>query len=325
MEKLYKKSRSEDGALIHPQRMNRKTEEHIRAFSVEFTNHCNYRCVLCPHAYYKKEQSPAGNIFNRKKEFISRELCELALDEAGKHTDNVLIGFFGKPLLHPRFRELMACIPVQSYYEVHLNTNWSLFEKKHVETFRRLHSVRISLDTNDPDLYDTLCSGGHVLTWEGQKNSERLPVIEEKLKQWLGLQHRPKTRIVVVKSTYNRNDLNGFVRKWQPFLKAGDQILLKSVISYGGVVLDDEMSLNRCDTHGNPWVNISWEGTVSPCNLDVNMELGTGNLLEEKSINNITSGTLWASTLKKIKNKQEICIHCFDGNNWSKNESFYGA
>lgn len=244
--------------------MSRKTEEYIRAFSVEFTNHCNYRCVLCPHAYYKKEQTPAGNVFNRKKGFISRELWELALDEAGKHAGTVLIGFFGEPLLHPRFWELMTCIPVQSDYEVHLNTNWSLFEKKHVEAFRRLHSVRISLDATDPNLYDTLCPGGHVLTWEGKKSRERLPVIEEKLKQWLGLQHRPETRIVVVKSTYNRNDLNGFVRKWQPFLKARDQILVKSVISYGGVVLDDEMSLNRCDAHENPWANISWEGAVSP-------------------------------------------------------------
>jgi hypothetical protein len=55
------------------------------------------------------------------------------------------------------------------------------------------------------------------------------------------------------------------------------------------------------------------------------MELGTGNLLQEKSMNNITRGALWARTLEEIKNEQRICKHCFDGNNWSKNESFYGV
>ena len=102
--------------------------KNIRALSIEFTNYCNYKCILCPHSFYKKKVSPAGNIFDREKGFISQELCELSLREAAYCTENVLIGFFGEPLLHPRFHELMLCIPRTKKYEVHCVLSVSVHE-----------------------------------------------------------------------------------------------------------------------------------------------------------------------------------------------------
>jgi MoaA/NifB/PqqE/SkfB family radical SAM enzyme len=60
---------------------NMKKGDERKIILVELTNHCNFACTLCPHAYYGKE-TPVGNRFDRKKGFISRELFDILVAEA---------------------------------------------------------------------------------------------------------------------------------------------------------------------------------------------------------------------------------------------------
>jgi radical SAM protein with 4Fe4S-binding SPASM domain len=66
----------------------------------------------------------------------------------------------------------------------------------------------------------------------------------------------------------------------------------------------------------------SWDGFVSPCNLDVDMALKVGNIVDIKDIGKLDNCNEWVNSLSNIKKKENICKNCFDGNN-RINRDFY--
>jgi MoaA/NifB/PqqE/SkfB family radical SAM enzyme len=235
------------------------------------------------------------------------------------------MSFFGEPMMHPEFSELVRSIPRERPFVLTLNTNWSLFTPaKHLETLRNVDFVYVSLDTTNPERYNELCPGSDVVTWNGRRSPERLATIEDKLERWFALDDRPPTRIVVVKSSHNLDDRDRLIGKWHSHFRGKDHILFKSIISYGGCIADEATSEHPCDIHENPWVTVAWDGSVSPCDLDVNMALRAGNLLETPSLASIMQSREWAATLGRIRDRQGVCANCFDANNWTGVEVFHG-
>lgn len=68
---------------------------------------------------------------------------------------------------------------------------------------------------------------------------------------------------------------------------------------------------------------IDWRGVPSPCNLDTNMDLVLGNLLED-SLEGAYFGTRADELRKRTGCLKDLtpCRTCSDGNNWSRNETF---
>lgn len=291
----------------------------------EFTNYCNLRCRFCPHSAYK-QASESGNRFDRKKGYMSKELFRLVLENAQKNAKSVIIGFFGEPLLHPAFTEYVKLFPADRYYTLEINTNWSLVTKKHMETLKLFDCVRISLDATDAELYEKLCPGTPMLDLSGIpcQYQDRYYVLTEKIDYWLNLSDHATTKIVYVVSSLNEHDRERFVKTWRPKLKLStDHLITKSVISYGGVMKDNHMKKNRCEVESQRWFTVAWNGDCSPCNLDVNIALMTGNLLEMKDMKKIIKSREWGQIMKKVKQKSSICANCFDANNWIENEIYY--
>lgn len=289
--------------------------------AAEFTNHCNNRCRFCPHSVYRKK-SEGGNLFNREKGYMSDELFNLVLENAEKYAKSVTIAFFGEPLLHPKFEDYVESFPTNRCYALYLNSNWSLVTKKNMDTLKRVDSVRISIDASYAALYETLRPGGRVLDFNGVPCDDRYNTITEKIEYWLSLPDHAPTRLVYVVSSINEHDRKKFVKKWQPKLGPNDHILTKSVISYGGVMKDSHMKKYECKTESQHWFIIGWNGDCSPCNLDVNLELKVGNLLEAGDLKKIVEGDKWKQTMSKIRQKSGICANCFDTNNWRENKIY---
>jgi len=291
----------------------------------ELTNHCNFRCIFCPHSVYGKS-SVGGNEFNREKGYMSEELFSLVLENASKYAKSVILGFFGEPLLHPRFEEYIKLIPANRCYDLEINTNWSLVTKENMNTLKLFDLVRISLDASYSTLWEELCPGGQVLDINGELHQDRFHIITEKIKYWLMLPDHSPTRIVYVVSSINHQDRDTFVSKWLPKLGASDHIVTKSVISYGGIMKDSYMRVNSCNIiKSQPYFIISWDGKCSPCNLDVNIELNAGNILKTRDISKIVEGDRWKHIMFEINQKSGICLNCFDANNWTENKIYYGG
>jgi len=293
------------------------------AFQPEFTNHCNFKCKFCPHSVYRK-RSEGGNQFNREKGFMSDELFNLVLGNAERYANLVTIGFFGEPLLHPKFEDYVKLFPTNRDYRLEINTNWSLVTKENMEALKRFDYVRISLDASYAALWEKLCPGGAILDLNGIPRQDRYDTITEKIEYWLSLPEHAPTRLVYVVSSINQHDRNRFVKEWRPKLGSRDHILTKSVLSYGGVMTDSHINKEGiCNIESQPCLTIAWNGDCSPCNLDVNMELNAGNLLELKDVEKIMEGDKWKELMFGIRQKTGICANCVDANSYTESKRHY--
>ncbi len=290
----------------------------------ELTNHCNFRCRFCPHSVYGRP-SPAGNPFDRPKGYMSRELFELFLANASRHARSVVVGFFGEPMLHPEFEALVRRFPLRRPYRLILNSNWSLATRANMEALRRFDLVRISLDASQAELYETLCPGGPVLSLDGTPSSNRHTVLEEKVGYWLDLPSHPRTRIIYVVSSVNEDDRAAFLAKWLPRMAPTDGVATKSVISYGGAMADRHMQAHPCRVPTEDRLTVAWNGDCSPCNLDVNLALRVGNLIETPDVEAIVKGNLHRRVLRGIRRREGICANCFDANNHTESVLHLGT
>lgn len=288
---------------------------------IEFTNHCNFRCIFCPHAYYKKK-SPLGNPFDREKGFMSQEIFNLSLSNANKYAKQVTLGFFGEPLLHPKFVEYINSFPKNHLYKLILNTNFSLVTNKVLEALNAVDIVKISFDANSSDLWNTLCPGGPVLDMDGNKQADRYGCMSEKIERWLEREERPRTTIIHVVSSYNENEVGEFIKEWQPKLRKGDEILTKTVLSYGGIIYDRHMTTYPCNVQKGGKITVCWDGNCTPCNLDVNAFFKVGNIKQITDIQDIIDSSAYRSAMQQIQRKEGICSRCFDANNRSEDKVY---
>ena len=111
---------------------------------------------------------------------------------------------------------------------------------------------------------------------------------------------------------------------WTPRLGPDDQVLLKRVLSYGGKITDPHIEAGRCNVWQVRYLVIGHDGTLSPCNLDTNLDLALGNLTET-SIDHAYHHSPRALELRGqtgCGNPITPCSTCTDGNNWAANETF---
>jgi radical SAM protein with 4Fe4S-binding SPASM domain len=285
--------------------------------SIELTNYCNMKCRFCPHAVYKQPASPSGNLYNRPQGYMTDETFARVLENA-QHYREIVLGFFGEQTLHPKFTERVRALREATTCHMVLNSNWSYVTAEMMETIKLFDTVRISIDAVDPATYEKLCPGGAFLDLAGNKTEQRYDTLVKKILYWFGLVH-PETWLIFVTSSVNAATQGKFVDYWLPKTPQHDSVVTKRVVSYGGVMGDSRMARHPCYIHEQNRVVIAWNGDVSPCNLDVNMELAAGNLLREPNLLSLTASDQWRARLNAIKRRKGICANCFDSNNHTEN------
>jgi len=285
----------------------------FNCIQIEITNDCNYKCLMCPN---KDMTRPVG--------YMDFKLFKKVVDESYKISKGINFSFFGEPTLHPNFLEYLEYLKNRpKSCKVIINSNMSNITSKIYEKFIRINlsSLRISLDSSDEKTYNILRPGSSCLDLQGNKSNlnNRFKLIEDKVKYWFGLKNHTPTRHVYTVSSINRKEIYDFVKKWQPFLGYNDIILIKNVLTYGGKIYDKIMCNSNCNIEKIKMATIDWQGNISPCNLDTNMDLSVDNV-RDKQIVDVRKSEKWREMLNKIKTKNIIpCNKCFDSNNWSKN------
>jgi len=255
---------------------------------------------------------------------MSNEVFDLFLANAEKYATTVLIGFFGEQLLHPKFEEFVRVFPKRKPYELVLFSNWSLVTRKNMETLKLFDNVRISIDASNSDLWEQLCPSGAVLDLDGAPGKNRYETLVEKIEYWLGLPDHPLTRLKYVVSSVNEGDREVFLKEWLPKMGPNDGVAMKSVISYGGVMRDSYMQENPCTVYNEYRMTVAWNGDCSPCNLDVNMDLCVGNLIETRDIGKMVKQDRYKQVRDGMRRKAGICANCFDANNHTESMEYPG-
>ena len=287
---------------------------------LEFTNACNFRCPICPQSYrYSKQPQPAGATYDRAIGSISSAVFSRIADECERVAKVVELNFFGEQTLHPKYHDFLEILARRKSYQLVTNTNMSLMDEKTMRTWIKagMNQVRLSIDAIDDDVFD-IARPGRVKDLQGNSiKKNRLEAIHEKMKLWFSMPDHSPTRLVFVESQYNKGQSARFMDYWQPYLGVRDEIIVKPVLSYGGKIADPSITSGTCNVWDIKFCQLDWQGNVSPCNLDVNMDLHLGNIMEN-SLYDIYYSDFAGKLQKKTGCGKDItpCKTCTDSNFW---------
>ncbi|MFT4976143.1 MAG: MoaA/NifB/PqqE/SkfB family radical SAM enzyme, partial [Myxococcota bacterium] len=266
---------------------------------IELSNTCNFRCPICPHAYKGKPELTLGEPFSRRGAFMTPEVFHRAVDECNRVARSVEIGFFGEQTLHKRYHEYLRSLSTRNF-RLETNTNLSRVTEQTFETWAEagMDLVRLSADAITPEVFNR-ARPGSVNDMDGRRvgEADRLAAINEKIHRWLERPGHSPTRIVFVRSSHNEGEEEAFIHYWRPFLGPQDVILIKQVLTYGGIVDDKEVLAHRCNVWEMRYLMIDVRGDLTPCNLDVNVQLHLGNIMDD-AIESIYHGPIaqWLRT-----------------------------
>ena len=291
--------------------------------TIELTNKCNFRCSYCPHSTRGKEADDV-NKFDRKQGFMSQETFDLAMAVANRDANSLSFSFFGEQMLHPRFSELIASIPVDRNYHLVTNTNGSLLTDANIEALKRFDLVRFSIDSIDSESFERLRPGGAILTINGDRGGDRFEALSGQIERWLSLPEHPPTHLIYVTTHANRDDRQHYLDHWLPRMGPADAIVMKSVLSYGGIMKDPYMTTNPCTIPDDNRVNVAFNGDVTPCNLDVNIALCIGNIHETPDLRKMAASPRARAVMRGIRRNQGICRNCNDANNHQESLLYRG-
>ncbi len=285
--------------------------------SLELTNCCNFRCLICPH--------DKPDLFTRPLGYITEGLFDYAVGQCNRYADTVEFGFFGEQLLHPKYEYLLGKLKKRNF-KISVNTNLSLCGYSTFQLWRDIgvDDVRLSLDASCTDTFN-LCRPGNVIDLNGNAVPDQLRLykVAEKVQYWLSFPNRTNpTRLVFVKSSNNVNDKEKFISIWKPKLKKFDHILFKQIVSYGGKIKDSFVQSGICNIWKNKYVVIGWDGRVSPCNLDVNLQLTMGNI-KDNDLHKLYYSSVYLQNQTGCGKDIQPCKDCLDSNNWSQNEKVF--
>ena len=287
---------------------------------LEFTNACNFRCPICPQAYrYKKLPQPAGAKYDRAIGNISNTVFHRIVEECERVAKTVELNFFGEQTLHPRYKQFLKVLAKRKHFLLVTNTNMSLMDESIMDAWieAKFDQIRLSIDAIDDEVFD-IARPGKVKDLQGNSlKTNRLGAIHEKMHLWFNKpDHRP-TRLVFVESQYNKGQSTRFIDYWKPFLGPKDELIVKPVLSYGGKIEDPTIGSGTCNVWDLKMCQLDWLGNVSPCNLDVNMDLSMGNIMQDSLADIYYSDR--AEKLSKrtgCGNDIEPCKTCTDSNFW---------
>ena len=291
---------------------------------VEMTNRCNFSCSYCPHSIRGELVSEDVNRFDRPQGFMSKATFDLCLENAQKYAATMTFGFFGEQMLHPRFDEFICSIPKQRSYTVVINTNGSLLTTKNIDVLKRFDIVRLSIDSSDSESFERLRPGGAILTIDGKRGKNRYDTLRDKIKYWFDLPDHPTTALVHVTTDENQHDRQAYLNYWLPQIPSSDYVIMKSVISYGGVMKDPYMTENPCTIPEDNRVIVAWNGNCTPCNLDVNIALKYGNIHDTPDLRRMIRTPQYKEVIRGIRANQGICTNCNDANNHVESVEYQG-
>ena len=290
----------------------------ISIIAIEITNYCNYSCRFCPQSIWRMYNKP---LYNRNKGFISFPLFSKLILEADKIASEVNFGFFGEPMLHPYFCNLIDMLKYRNTkLKFVMNTNLSVANKHIFQTLIDINmtELRISIDAATPATYDTIRPGKYWMDIEGKINiGDRFETICHKMEYWFSLSNHVPTRHVFTVNSKNVGELKQYVEKWLPYLGDSDCILVKNVLTYGGKMQDEMIRPNPCNVWENNMLIVDWAGRVSPCNLDVNMDLEIGDVTTNSLLEISNNHNRHKLERESIKKNIDPCKSCIDANNWT--------
>ncbi len=271
--------------------------------SLELTNYCNLRCIMCPNPSLKRGRGyMSGNLFKTIVNGLSGESGFLFLPQG-----------FGEPLLHREIFDLTTFASNCGIKPIVLLSNGMLLgEAKLSDVMDSIDILIVTIDGVSPRTYESVRVGGNLKTVT--RNIERFLLTRGNRKPpYLVL------RIIDMKET--EAEIAQFQHFWHNKISETDIIQVSGYNDWTGIV---NARKNHVKTRAQRrpcrmlWKNLTvfHDGSVTPCCYDAEGELMIGNA-HKQSLRNIWEG----ARLKQLRElhlarqfqKVPICHRC---NSW---------
>lgn len=304
--------------------MRRDEPERLGFVQLELTNACNCRCQSCPQSVKGKPGN--GAPYDRPTGFISRELFKKVAEDCYRWADEINFSFFGEPSLHPDYIFFLRALKDRpASLALVMNTNLTRLTREHFDVFREVgvNELRLSIDAATLETYEKIRAGTDYVDLEGGKTSKsRFETVMEKARYWFSLPDHCPTRHVFTLGPENFKEARAFVERWQPLLGEKDSLLVKNVITYGGVMQNSFVKGAPCNIFKRERLTVSWDGRVSLCNLDVNMAINVGDANSE-NLMEIRRSEKFRRIRAEVETRSCLpCRFCPDSNNPGRQLTF---
>lgn len=237
------------------------------AIYVEPTNHCNLKCVMCPHGKMK-----------RARGLMDLGLFKKIVDDMAGKVNVLILHFMGESLIHPNLPEMVAYAHERGLF-VQMSTNGALLSESLAEAIMGagLDVLSIDFDGESPEEYERTRVNG------------TFSKLLLNLRGALAVKRRLKSRCTIVLQVImfpgQKGDLTGQ-------LELDD---LKSVQVRRKLFNDSFNTDGHPVAHKRPcfhlWndMTVAWDGTVALCCVDYDCRGALGNVAES-SIKDIWNG-----------------------------------
>lgn len=252
---------------------------------IEPTDHCNFRCVMCPHSMENRN--------SWKKGFMSLDLFEQIVAQFSefKPLFGTSLYLGGESLLH---RELEQMIVIGKKYGIHfgLSTNGSLLSKERIKSLvdAGLRGVRIDFSP-DKETYEKACKGGdweevynnilHLVEYRDKAQPKFRVIVKDLcLEKNMNATEREKSRDNLIKLFAGKR-INKFetfeIHNWS------GEFATHQVGSGFPLKKNNNNSPTQC-SHLWFTLNIKYDGKVVPCCRDLRGDVVIGDFKNERLI-----------------------------------------
>lgn len=237
-------------------RLKLKIVPRLVSLTIEPTNICNFRCVMCP----------VNNGMKRKKGLINFELFKKLIDE-NPSLEFVLLFHWGEPLLYPKIFEMIEYAGNKGIKPI-LTTNSSRFTPEIIKKIvnSKLDRITVSMD-GIGKTYEKI--RGYPFR-KVEKNVLDLVRARNKVKSNL------KVDLTMVISEKSEENVEAFIAKWKPIV---DRLQIQPAMELVNKRPALRAKDDRCRELWRGNLIVHWDGTVVPCCVDFEgvMKLGDAN------------------------------------------------
>lgn len=272
---------------------------HPETLSLETTNACNARCLMCGHRLMRR---PVG--------FMSSELFHRILEQlSGWDLKTLYLSGFGEPLLDRKLPDKISLARSRTKAEIAIVTNGSLLTDEMAGRLSEagLDRIHLSLDGANSEAFSRLRPGLDFRQ------------VLDNIEGLLARPRRPRVIMQVVMVDQSPADMEEIERR---FGRRVDRLTFRQAQDWAGRV---ELKVRAYSPHlssASAWppcrylwdqLNIYWDGTVPSCCLDYEARQPLGNA-NVQSLEDIWQGARLQAVRQKHntgrRHQLPLCRHC---------------
>jgi radical SAM protein with 4Fe4S-binding SPASM domain len=251
--------------------------------AIELAAVCNLACVMCPVPTTR-----------RPKQLMDPALFERLIEQTSGESGFMLLPQgFGESMLHKRWHELLGFAVARGVRPIVLLTNGTLLDDRNVARVVELDvdAVVVSIDGVTASTYAAVRVGGDL---------DEVEAGVVRLLAARGERARPKICLRIIRMRETEREIEAFFARWQPRLRAGDELRINEYNDWAGKVADHSASGHGLSPTAPPgrgpcrmlWRNLSVhaDGKVSACCHDSEDELIVGDVAAGETLQQIWRG-----------------------------------